>query len=250
MKLLKWSIPLLFAMLGFFFLNFTHGHSFLGLICFGISGVLIVYFLLRRFESRWAPGIRWIRRIFTGLLCLGFVVYGGTELFILFASPGDPDTACDYIVVLGAKVNGTSPSLTLSERIDAAYDYLIAHPDTIAILSGGQGSDEGISEAECMFRELTAKGIPQERLWMEDQATSTWENLQFSLAIIQEKTGSTPNRLGIVSSEFHLFRAGLFAKDCGIEAVGIPARTGWLSIRINYYLREVAGVWHYLILGG
>ena len=93
-------------------------------------------------------------------------------------------------------------------------------------------------------------GIPGERIWLEDQATSTQENLQFSLAIIQEKTGSIPKKLGIVSSEFHLFRAGLFAKDCGIEAVGIPAHTSWTSIRINYYLREVAGVWHYLILGG
>ncbi len=246
----KWFVPLFFIVLGIFLLNFTHGHSFLGLICFGISGAVTIYFLFHRLENRWPSGIRWTRRIFIMLLCLGLAVYGITELFILSASWGNPDISCDYIVVLGAKVNGTSPSLTLSERIDAAYDYLTAHPDSIAILSGGQGSDEGISEAECMFRELTAKGIPRDRLWLEDKATSTWENLQFSLELIQEKTGHSPTKLGIVSSEFHLFRAGLFAQACGIEAVGIPARTGWLSIRINYYLREAAGVWHYLILGG
>lgn len=240
----KWIFPLFFIVLGIFLMNFTHGHSFLGLICFGISGVTIIFFLLHGLKNRWP------QRIFTILLCLGLVAYGITELFIISASRGNPDVSCDYIVVLGAKVNGTAPSLTLAERIDAAYDYLTAHPDTVAILSGGQGSDEGISEAECMFRELTAKAIPSERLWLEDQATSTWENLQFSLKLIREKTGLAPTRLGIVSSEFHLFRAGLFAKDCGIEAVGIPARTGWPSIRINYYLREVAGVWHYLILGG
>ena len=93
-------------------------------------------------------------------------------------------------------------------------------------------------------------GIPGDRIWLEDQATSTWENLQFSLDIIREKTGSTPEKLGIVSSEFHLFRAGLFAKDCGIEAVGIPAHTSWTSIRINYYLRDVVCIWYHLILGG
>ena len=238
----KWLTPLLFIGLGIFLLNTTHGHSFLALISFGISGILIAYFLLRK--------LRLVRRIFSILLCLGLVVFGITELFVLSASKGNPDVSCDYIVVLGAKVNGEFPSLTLLERINAAYDYLITHPDTIAIVSGGQGSDEGISEAECMFRELTTMGIPGDRIWLEDQATSTWENLQFSLDIIREKTGSTPEKLGIVSSEFHLFRAGLFAKDCGIEAVGIPAHTSWTSIRINYYLREVVCIWYHLILGG
>ena len=68
--------------------------------------------------------------------------------------------------------------------------------------------------------------------------------------LIEEKTGSRPEKLGVLSSEYHLFRASLFAADCGVEAVGIPATTSWFSIRVNYFLREVAGVWHYLILGG
>jgi len=85
---------------------------------------------------------------------------------------------------------------------------------------------------------------------MEDRSTSTWENFRFTLDLIEEKTGTRPEKLGVISSEFHLFRAGLFAKDCGIEAVGIPASTRWLSLKINYFLREAAGVWHYLILGG
>ena len=101
-----------------------------------------------------------------------------------------------------------------------------------------------------MFEQLTARGIDPERLWLEDQATSTWENLNFSLALIEEKTGNRPATIGLISSEYHLFRAGLFAADCGVKAVGIPAATSWVSIRVNYFLREVAGVWHYLILGG
>ena len=85
---------------------------------------------------------------------------------------------------------------------------------------------------------------------MEEKATSTWENLNFTLDLIEEKTGERPGKLGILSSEYHLFRAKLFAKECGVEAVGIPARTTRLSQRINHFMREVAGVWHYLILGG
>ena len=63
------------------------------------------------------------------------------------------------VVVLGCQVKGEAPSLTLTERLDAAYDYLCSHPDAACILSGGQGDDEKISEAECMYRYLTKKGF-------------------------------------------------------------------------------------------
>jgi uncharacterized SAM-binding protein YcdF (DUF218 family) len=67
---------------------------------------------------------------------------------------------------------------------------------------------------------------------------------------LKEETGYRPTRIGIVSSEYHLFRAKCFAEDLGLEPVGIPAKTSWVSIRINYYLREIAAVWFYRILGG
>ena len=138
----------------------------------------------------------------------------------------------------------------VNDRIRAADTYLKAHPDAIAVLSGGQGPDEGIPEAECMFNELIRRGIAEDRLWLESRSTSTWENLKFSLDIIEERCGVRPDSIGLLSSEYHLFRAGLFAKDCGVEAIGIPAATSWPSIRLNYFLREVAGVWHYILLGG
>ena len=106
------------------------------------------------------------------------------------------------------------------------------------------------SDASDCFLRLFCRGIAPERLWLEPNATSTWENLNFSLDIIEEKTGLRPTEIGLLSSEYHLFRAGLFAKDCGVEAIGIPAATSWKSIRLNYFLREVAGVWHYILLGG
>lgn len=246
----KWLIPLAFILLAVFFYNTVHGHSFLGLCCIGISGVISCYFLLDLLKRKYPKAAKVLTVILTVVLCLGVLVYCVTETIIIHASAGAPETPCEYIVVLGAKVNGTSPSLSLNDRIGAAFDYLTAHPGAVAVLSGGQGADEGISEAMCMFRELTARGIDKDRLWLEDQATSTWENLHFSLDLIEEKTGVRPQTIGLVSSEYHLFRAGLFAKECGVEAVGIPAATSWFSIRINYFLREVAGVWHYLILGG
>ena len=101
-----------------------------------------------------------------------------------------------------------------------------------------------------MYDELVKLGIDENRIWMEDQATSTWENLNFTLDLIEEKTGVRPEKLGVISSEYHLFRSSLFAKKCGVEFVGIPARTSRLGQTLNHFMREVAGVWHFLILGG
>ena len=101
-----------------------------------------------------------------------------------------------------------------------------------------------------MYEELTKLGIDPQRIWLEEEATSTWENLQFSLDLIEERTGTRPTKLGVLSSEYHLFRASLFARACGVEFVGVPARTSRPSQMINHFMREVAGVWHYLLLGG
>jgi uncharacterized SAM-binding protein YcdF (DUF218 family) len=76
-------------------------------------------------------------------------------------------------------------------------------------------------------------GIDGSRLWLEERSTSTLENLEFSLDVIESKTGTRPTEAGIVSSEYHLFRAGLMAKDKGFEATGIPAKTGWFSLWAN-----------------
>ena len=101
-----------------------------------------------------------------------------------------------------------------------------------------------------MYRELVNLGIDPQRLWIEDEATSTWENMNFSLDLIEEKTGQRPAKLGVLSSEYHLFRASLFARACNVDFIGIPAKTSRASQLINHCMREVAGVWHYILLGG
>ena len=246
----QWLLPLFLLMMGLLLCAFVAGHSFLGLILCGIALLICCYRLLRLLQQEHPLAARILRTLLTTLLIFGIILYAVTLVPICRSAAGDPQVQCDYILVLGAKVNGTGPSLPLQERIDTAREYLETHPDTVAVLSGGQGADEGISEAQCMFNELTAMGIAPQQLWMEDRSTSTRENLKFSLELIEEKTGSRPTAIGLVSSEFHMYRAGLCAADCGVAAIGIPSRTGWLTLRLNYYLREVAAVWNYMILGG
>ena len=105
------------------------------------------------------------------------------------------------------------------------------------------------TEAQSMHDELVKLGIDESRIWMEDKAGSTDENMRFSLDLIQEKTGTRPEKLGILSSEYHLYRASLMAKKLGIDFVGVPAKTSRLSQLINHAMREVAGVWHFYIFG-
>ena len=92
-------------------------------------------------------------------------------------------------------------------------------------------------------------GIDPSRIWLEEQATSTHENIQFSLELIEEKTGFYPHSCGIVSSEYHLFRAGMIAKKQGIDATPIPAATSRWDLKLNYFLREIPVSWYYIMTG-
>ena len=244
---------LLCAVLGglAFFLKFCiPGYSFSALVCLCLVIIILFYTCIPLVGVKFPVFASVATKLFTALLVIGALVVGITEAIIIKASFGNPKEPVQYMVVLGAKVNKDGPSVSLWDRICAAYEYMEAHPEVTVIVSGGQGTDEPITEAECMFRELVALGIHPQRIWLEDEATSTWENLNFTLDLIEERTGQRPTKLGVLSSEYHLFRASLFAKACNVEFVGIPAPTSRIAQKINHFMREVAGVWHYLLLGG
>ena len=228
----------------------TPGFSFSSYVLWGCAGLVIVYRILGWMKKKAPKLSKALRTILTLCLCAGLVLAAVTGVFIGRAGQGDADQDCDYVIVLGAGVNGTVPSLILSERINRAYDYLTANPDVICIVSGGQGPGEDITEAKCMYDRLVSKGIDPERIWQEDKSTSTRENIRFSLEVIEAKTGRRPTEAAIISNEFHLFRAGLFAQEQDLAMIGVPAKTTWFSLRANYFLREIVAVWYYVILGG
>ncbi len=245
-----WSAVGVLVALGLFLLFALVGYSFSGFVCFGIAALLLCYkglALLIQKEKRWA---RVTRLVLSSCLAVALTVVTVTGIFIGAACAGDREVHCEYVVVLGAGLHGTTPSLSLRSRLDAAYDYLAANPETICVVSGGQGPGEDMTEAQCMYNELTGMGIASERIWMEDRSTSTRENLRFSLDVIEQRAGERPAAIHVLSSEYHLLRAKLMAKNEGVAAYGIPARTPYISLFINYFLREIAGVWYQLILGG
>nr|WP_243108315.1 YdcF family protein [Butyrivibrio sp. X503] len=150
-----------------------------------------------------------------------------------------PDKDLDYIILLGAGLNGTEPSNPYRVRIKRAGEYLSENEETIVIASGGQGEYEQISEAECAKRVLVRDyGIDESRIFLEEKSTDTHENLKFSLEIIGDPTA----RVGIVTNSFHEHRALAIAKKVGFEnADPVPATT-LLPVGIHYVVREFFGM--------
>lgn len=243
----KWCLGLYLA--GIVIKLFCPGYDFTGYAFLGAASLFPLYHgirLLTNHHRSLGKGLHMILTLFLALFLLAASVTAG---IIIHSARGTDAPESDYLVVLGAGVNGTVPSRSLRERLDAAYDYLSSHPNAVAIVTGGQGPGEDITEAECMYTYLTGKGISPDRVWMEPEATNTIENLQLSLDIIRERTGSEPDKIAIVSSEYHLHRAGIFAQWLAVEAELVPAKTVVPPLRWNYYLREIFAVWYYSLFG-
>lgn len=181
------------------------------------------------------------------LICVALGLLAAVITGIVITRKMPADDAPDYLLVLGSTVNGTAPSIMLSERIRAAREYLTAHPTAVCIPTGGKNPDADIPEAECIANELMAMGIEKERIWIEPRAASTRENLRFSMALIEEKTGRKPARIGFLTSDFHVFRVAMTAKHLGIPATGFGSVSRHTIFYYPAFLREIIALWYYLL---
>lgn len=171
------------------------------------------------------------------------IVISGIMVYKMNNQPSEPSN----IIVLGCKVKGTQPSLMLKRRLDTAYKYLVENQDVIAIVSGGKGNDEQISEAKCMKEYLVNKGISESRIIMEDKSTSTYENFKYSKQILEKHNIST-NTITVVTDGYHQLRASMIAKKLNFKTYSISAYTSWYLIP-TYFVREWFGVAYQFIFG-
>ena len=218
------------------------GYQTIALTLFFAAMVTALYELLVVYAARNAWLGKRLKVALTGLLTLGFVWLIIVEVPIVASAHTDREPEAPYLVVLGAGVNGTEPSLSLLNRLEAAKAYLDAYPETVAVVSGGQGTGEAITEAECMRLWLTENGISPVRIIKEEKSTSTYENLENSLKLIRENGGDPAGPVAIVSSEYHLYRAKYMARALGADALGVAARTTYPILMINYFIREAFAV--------
>ncbi len=149
-----------------------------------------------------------------------------------------PEKDCT-VIVLGCQVRGDHPSLMLMERIESACEYLKQNPDVPCIVTGGKGSDENISEAQCMYDILVEMGVSPERIYLEDKAVNTVENIAFSKEIIKQN-GLSENT-AVVTDIFHEYRASNIVKDNGLVYGSVPADCVWYLLP-TFYVRELIAI--------
>ncbi len=193
--------------------------------------LLLIYFNMSKL--RLLP--LWIKKIgkatfFTALF--SFIIV--EALIIAKGYTSEPKEASDYLIILGAKVDGRKPSKRLKDRLDISLPYLFDNTETKIIVSGGQGEDEDISEASAMKDYLIAAGIQEDRILMEENSTSTQENFIFSRKLIDNENSS----FIIVTSDYHMLRASMIAKNTGYNNIsGITVKSNPL-LAPNFYTRE------------
>lgn len=225
-----------------FFTGHAGGFSFVWLFL-GIGAVIMCILLKKKIWPDLIP--LWFRRIFIILVCLGGALFLVVEGCIISGFSKKGPSGLDYLVVLGAQMKTSGPSRALQYRLDEAASYLAENPDAKVIVSGGQGADEPVSEAQGMRDYLVDVGIAPERILMEDKSRNTFQNLVFSAELLDEETES----VGVVSNNFHVFRAEKIAKKAGYRDVyGIAAR-GEPFLQCNNMMREFFGVLKDFLMG-
>ena len=154
------------------------------------------------------------------LIALGAAVFIAVECMVFSGMVSAAPAGLDYLIILGARVNGKDPSVSLSTRVAAAVEYLNKNPGTLVVASGGQGEDEEIAEADCIIDLLKEAGIDESRILREGKSTSTAENIRFSYALMEDENAA----VGVVTNGYHMFRAKLIAKSNGSHPVyGVAA---------------------------
>lgn len=242
MKVIRYILKaagVLFCLAGLVLSNATttpNAGNIAGTAAFGVLLLLIIFWK----QVGAAAKALWKRAAGKVLLiAVGSIAAAGLGLCVFFSSNmayyGSQDCEdADCVIVLGCQVRGEQPGRMLTRRLTKALELLDKRPQAVCIVSGGQGSDEDISEAEAMKRWLTARGIAEERIFTESASTSTEENLMFTAKLIGEQ--KIEGKFVVVTNEFHQFRAHLYAKRAGLDVSHASAATG-VSV-LNSWIRE------------
>lgn len=182
-----------------------------------------------------------LRNAVLTLFLIGILCFSGLLALVLDGGHDHLDGDPQIMIILGCQVKPWGPSVLLEDRLNEALDYLEEHPEMTVVVSGGQGLDEPMSEAQAMADYLVANGFPAEQILQEDQSHSTFQNLTYSLALLKEKGNPMTQDVIIVSNGFHLTRVRmLWGRVCGTDdrLSTLAAPTSHLPSRLKMYVRE------------
>lgn len=236
----------IFLFLGLFLLIKTTGYKYIGMSLIFIAVIDLFFSLCSVLSFSWIPILRIVVRILLGICIIYFCF---VELRILLDSKVHSTDSFDYIIVHGAKVHGSTPSPALLDRLEVTLNYLQTHHTSVAILTGSKWPYADVSEAQCMFNWLTARGIPENRLIIEEQSTNTLENLRYSTDVIKTLHPTGVSRVGLLTSDYHMHRVLYMARAECIDCLGISVPTSRRFIKINYFIREAFAMTEIYLFG-
>lgn len=181
------------------------------------------------------------RKVISTLLAVGLSVIIAFASFLAIYGRNDNATYNEKtVIVLGCGIRGERVSVGLAKRLNKAYEYHLKNPEATIIVSGGQGPQEDIPEALAMKRYLVSKGVPEDRIIMEDKSTSTITNFKYSHEIMKEK-GLPDDSVVFVTNGYHVYRGASYAKAEGLTVTHLGTDIIWYTIPMNY-LREMLAV--------
>lgn len=198
---------------------------------------------LQNTSNGWAKGIRTICKTLLLLFSISFI---GLGALLFLHARHTPKQDKDVVIILGAGLRGDGVTTTLALRLNKAAEYLRKNKNAIAVVSGGQGSDEWVTEASAMKKYLIRKGIQPKRILEEGRSTSTKENFMFSKELLDARLGAGSYNCVYVTNSFHAYRAGLYAKKAGLDAESLASRSATDTLPYNYTREYLALLWYAL----
>ena len=180
------------------------------------------------------------------VICIAIFVF--VEGIIIYNGFVQDKGKSDYVIVLGAGLRGSRITTALRCRLDSAVEYNKLYPEVPIIVSGGQGPDEDLSEAEAMKNYLITKGVDEKLIIEENKSTNTYENFKFSKRKIKEIDDKKNITITVITNNFHMYRAKMLAKDAGFKCLGYPS-PGHKVLAVNFYVREFFAVIKTIVFG-
>jgi uncharacterized SAM-binding protein YcdF (DUF218 family) len=243
----------LYALLVFLYWNAIvvlrkEGHSLANLLTLLLAIGLTIFLIFSYFSTTILPS--WAMTLFGILPMLMFYFFAVFYNFLTISTIyqfNQPRYNQDFIIVLGSGlIDGKTVPPLLGNRIDKAIQFYQAQKSATQmppklIMSGGKGDDEHLAEGAAMKAYALEKGIPEHDILVEANSKNTLENMKFSKEIIEKTSESSTYRAIFTTNNFHLFRAGLFAKMAHLNANGIGAKTAFYFLP-NAFLREFIAI--------
>lgn len=200
-------------------------------------------FALLALVDRWSEKSRYgtlAKRVLAVLVLLGIQLFCVLECAVIGWANKTSDEPVSAVIVLGAGVNGTVPSLSLRSRLEAALEYIADKPDIPVVVTGSQGAGEDITEARCMADWLMAHGVDEQRILLEEQADDTEENIAYSKELLATHGVDVLDNIAVVTNDYHLCRAAVHWETTGMIPVAakMPPPYQKSLLTVNYYIRE------------